>query len=119
MNTNTAENLGGSAAANKLPIGFLDLPAEIRNRVYYYADEEAHRFSLDDDHSTKYIPRVMSYAPRNQGPWPIDDCAKSSLKFLGLTEVCRKVRAEYYPIWISTAGFRIRYEDFDHFTQAF
>ncbi|KAL1613176.1 hypothetical protein SLS60_001408 [Paraconiothyrium brasiliense] len=117
MNASTAENSGGSAVDKKRPIGFLDLPAEVRNRIYYYADERAHRLPPDELHDNGYIPSIMRYAPGNPGPWPIDDCAKSSLKFLGLTEVCRKVRSEYNPIWKATAEFRIRYEDFGLFTQ--
>lgn len=37
-------------------------------------------------------------------------CEKSGRKFFGLTQVCRKIREEYKPIWLSNSSVRIRAE---------
>ncbi|KAH7385177.1 hypothetical protein DE146DRAFT_666450 [Phaeosphaeria sp. MPI-PUGE-AT-0046c] len=69
---------------------FLELPAELRNRIYEYAAED-----LDN---LTYAPRVTRKACK---PWDV-----RIWQFFGLTQTCRQIRSEFGPIWLLKLNVR-------------
>ncbi|CAA9957763.1 F-box-2 domain containing protein [Pyrenophora teres f. maculata] len=67
----------------------LDLPAELRNRIYDYC--------LDDGFDT-FAPsvRVQPSKPHKERFW----------QFVGLSQVCKDVRSEFRPLWIKNLSMR-------------
>ncbi|CAI6336811.1 unnamed protein product [Periconia digitata] len=105
------------------PQGFLRLPPEVRNLIYYYADETVHYYRrvpnaslihgpLFDWSETDLInPGHYHRRPRN-----------TFRRFFALTQVCRRTRAEYRPLWLKSTVMTIRprlVDDLNIFMQAF
>ncbi|KAF2438718.1 hypothetical protein P171DRAFT_490772 [Karstenula rhodostoma CBS 690.94] len=83
---------------------------ELRNLIYFFADEGAHEIAGG------HLPLLVR---RGTKQWPIEDYTRSSRKYYGLTQVCRQVRAEYFPIWKRTSSVRISFDDFASFVTSF
>ncbi|KAF2438714.1 hypothetical protein P171DRAFT_477084 [Karstenula rhodostoma CBS 690.94] len=100
---------------NKRPLGSLDLAAEIRNLIHYYADES--------DHACHhyYIPLLTNRSTEDALSLPchLENLAHSSRKFFGLTQTCKKIRAEYLPLWMRNASLRVLYEEFGSYVKTF
>ncbi|KAL1613177.1 hypothetical protein SLS60_001409 [Paraconiothyrium brasiliense] len=92
-------------------IGFLDLPAELRNRVYDYAVESE---PLMEDY-----PPLLAHRPMTQNTWPIKHQALATRKCFGLTQVCKQIRTEYLPLWKCNLWQGIAYCDFESFVDTF
>jgi hypothetical protein len=84
---------------------------EMRNRIYYYAEEDEHEYE-------GYIP-LLTNRSTGEEPRPLINLAYSSRKFFGLTQVCKKIRAEYLPLWIRSASLRVSYDEFDDYVDTF
>ncbi|KAH7069360.1 hypothetical protein FB567DRAFT_614923 [Paraphoma chrysanthemicola] len=97
----------------------LELPPEIRNRIYDFAVEvHPHDHDQDDSDSDdglrrRFAPRVQhiiryarSWATR---PW----------QFFGLTQTCRQLRAEHRSIWIRSLSVRLYIHEIGDFAQHF
>ncbi|KAF2132776.1 hypothetical protein P153DRAFT_393732 [Dothidotthia symphoricarpi CBS 119687] len=84
------------------PCHFLELPPELRNRIYHYADEEFE----DLEYLPLLRPRSL-YSP------------KPSWKFFGLVQSCKQIRAEYRPLWLSNSRVRVQPENLGPFVDAF
>ncbi|KAF2475578.1 uncharacterized protein BDR25DRAFT_382647 [Lindgomyces ingoldianus] len=69
------------------PFRFLDLPGEIRNRIYHYTTLHRRQALL------VHLPRRATLR-RRQKPRP------SSRSWVGLTQVCSQIRHEYRPIYL-------------------
>ncbi|KAA8617203.1 F-box-2 domain containing protein [Pyrenophora tritici-repentis] len=81
----------------------LDLPAELRNRIYEHC--------LDDEYYN-FAPsvRVRSRQAYKYRIW----------RFIGLTQVCKTIRSEFRPLWARNLCVRFdRRSDIDHFMKNF
>ncbi|KAJ4358646.1 uncharacterized protein N0V89_003230 [Didymosphaeria variabile] len=107
----TAEASQQLTVVKKRPIGFLDLPAELRNRVYDYAVES-------EPFNTDLVP-LLTYRPMTQNTWSTKHLARSTRKHFGLTQVCKRVRIEYLPLWKCNVWLKISYHDFYSFVDTF
>ncbi|KAF2246359.1 hypothetical protein BU26DRAFT_607556 [Trematosphaeria pertusa] len=94
-------------------LGFLDLPPEIRNLIYDYAidDSEIHG-------GWSNAPRLLSLRKGRITP-PLAPASASTRQFLGLTQVCKRTRTEYRPIWLRHTAIRIKYGELPAFLQTF
>ncbi|KAI8930997.1 hypothetical protein NX059_012008 [Plenodomus lindquistii] len=108
MSANVNEARAGDFAGTKSFL--LELPGELRNRIYDFAVE-------DDDEDTLIIlryceqpsPRGRSQVHYSHGFMPplfCKDCSKSTAwtdspvrHYYGLTQVCRQIRTEYLPTY--------------------
>ncbi|PVI05312.1 hypothetical protein DM02DRAFT_725273 [Periconia macrospinosa] len=91
----------------------LDLPAEIRNRIYDFATERTNLPTC--------APLLVHHgrrSPRRTRPWPAANFWSFRL-FFGLTQVCRQIRAEYRPMWLSNSTVRIKFHKLEHFLEVF
>ncbi|KAF9732646.1 hypothetical protein PMIN06_005772 [Paraphaeosphaeria minitans] len=109
--TKTKTSSTGSAAPvkkEKKPKGLMDMPPEIRNRIYHFAFEREDLFEGWEF----AVPLVDSHAGHRcgQSQWPMSkyDCSLSARNFLGLTQTCKLIRKEYRPIWLRNSSIRVR-----------
>ncbi|KAH6612024.1 hypothetical protein C7974DRAFT_89887 [Boeremia exigua] len=81
---------------------FLDLPAELRNRIYDYATENASSNSPTlRPKSKKPIKRAVSESTllsTNEA----EPERRVIIPYLALTQTCRQIRDEFRPMWLST-----------------
>jgi hypothetical protein len=117
---------GGTAKDKKAPKGLLDMPAgkcpiqrtslctmcqficvEIRNHIYGYAVESEFEGSWSDP--APLISPAREYPVQKQ--WPLDPRKPSARRFFGLTQVCKKLRTEYRPIWLLNSSVRLMQQD--------
>ncbi|EMD94059.1 hypothetical protein COCC4DRAFT_190830 [Bipolaris maydis ATCC 48331] len=79
---------------------FLDLPGEIRNRIYEVVAETSTQTFPDT------YPKSMS--SRRRGLRPDHEVRRPPHKpfpFIGLTQTCTLIRKEFRPLWLSTHRF--------------
>ncbi|OAF98824.1 uncharacterized protein CC84DRAFT_1210670 [Paraphaeosphaeria sporulosa] len=99
---------GSTAPEEKKPKGLMDMPPEIRNRIYHFASEREDFFEGWDF----AVPLVDPYAGHScsQSQWPMSilDRSLSARNFLGLTQTCKLIRKEYRPIWLRNSSIRVR-----------
>ncbi|RMZ73580.1 hypothetical protein GMOD_00008112 [Pyrenophora seminiperda CCB06] len=75
---------------------FLDLPGELRNRIYEIAVEWTRlRFPF-----THMKPKRMRYREAERRILPL-----RPLPYIGLTQTCILIRKEFRPLWLSTHAF--------------
>jgi hypothetical protein len=84
--------------AESVLIVFVQL--ELRNRIYHFAREE---------NDIGYISRRLDVYAHDE----LVDCdiTISQPEYLGLTRVCRQIRAEYSPVYADTTRVHVRYVD--------
>ncbi|CAO2648628.1 Nn.00g078950.m01.CDS01 [Neocucurbitaria sp. VM-36] len=82
----------------------LELPPEIRNRVYYFTENET---------------RSLYYGPhlRPSRSTMIQETGFRS--FISLTQTCQQLRAEYRPLWLGASNALIRMEHLTQFLNTF
>ncbi|KAJ4352227.1 uncharacterized protein N0V89_007574 [Didymosphaeria variabile] len=94
-------------AQKKKPKGLLDIPPELRNRIYHFATERD-----DFDGWEEAVPLVDLHRGHGCGrsQWPMSKgaCYLSGRRFLGLTQTCKLLRLEYRPIWLRNSSVRVR-----------
>ncbi|KAF1926484.1 uncharacterized protein M421DRAFT_217452 [Didymella exigua CBS 183.55] len=78
---------------------FLQLPPEVRNQVYEYATEHTHRCFPLLHGTPKNTRRRMLRSGNSTEP---SATANKPIPYLGLTQVCLQIRAEFRPMWLST-----------------
>ncbi|KAI4930265.1 hypothetical protein J4E85_004891 [Alternaria conjuncta] len=79
---------------------FMDLPGELRNRIYGMAIEWSFRcFPM-----THEKPKKSRRGKAIEGKAPAITQAKP-LPYIGLTQVCSLIRTEFRPLWLSTHLF--------------
>ncbi|RYO35158.1 hypothetical protein AA0111_g3221 [Alternaria arborescens] len=79
------------------PTGLLELPGELRNRIYDFAQESG---------QVRVVYKQSLH---------LEQVEQTSRQFCGLTQVCRKLRVEYLPVynaqtivsidWLHTASY--------------
>ncbi|KAF1954968.1 hypothetical protein CC80DRAFT_505807 [Byssothecium circinans] len=101
------------------PSKLLELPAEIRNRIYEYATERTYH-GYDAHDFPQLLTRHCSGCSGGHSPWPLPhDGMISSRKFFGLTQVNKQIRAEYRPIWLRNCSVRIHAKQIGGFLYRF
>ncbi|KAH7063978.1 hypothetical protein BKA63DRAFT_428200, partial [Paraphoma chrysanthemicola] len=85
---------------------FMDLPGELRNRIYEHAVEHTHR--LFPPIFVKEKPRARrgrsttschsSFSSSNTAPTG----APLAIPFIALTQTCTRLRSEFRPVWLAT-----------------
>ncbi|KAI4952811.1 hypothetical protein J4E91_003285 [Alternaria rosae] len=83
---------------------FLELPAEIRNRIYYYAKEKVFVDYEDWDDPT---PPLLVKNTKTAADSTIVPHVLSTLRYRALTQICKQIRTEYRPIWLRQSCFCI------------
>ncbi|KAJ4358648.1 uncharacterized protein N0V89_003232 [Didymosphaeria variabile] len=123
--TGSAKNGGRTADAQHPRLSLLGMPAEIRNRIYQFATDDyvvdTVRF-LDGDEDAFDIdtsPQILKPRVTKYKPWSKTKPAKPHYPFFGLSQVCRQLRAEYRPLWLSSSTFAIKYQDLEALLGAF
>ncbi|KAH8719135.1 hypothetical protein GQ44DRAFT_829418 [Phaeosphaeriaceae sp. PMI808] len=84
----------------------LELPAELRNRIYHLARE----IEFDSDEK---IPRLK------KGAGTAKDSSSHAWQFFALTQTCRQLRTEYRPMWLRDCSVCIEFTDFPEFVTDF
>ncbi|EDU44165.1 hypothetical protein PtrSN002B_003802 [Pyrenophora tritici-repentis] len=75
---------------------FMDLPGELRNRIYEFAIETSQRT----------FPLTHLKPKKTRGKKPEDPRPSvRPLPYIGLTQVCTTIRKEFRPLWLSTHRF--------------
>ncbi|OSS47212.1 hypothetical protein B5807_10034 [Epicoccum nigrum] len=92
--------------------GLLDLPGEIRNRIYDYVADGGGTFKiirLDTEELTNrhHYNKLMKRGDINGTDRP----SSIGLPSLDLAQLCRKLRAEFRPLFIAQTTFVIQEED--------
>ncbi|KAF2026026.1 hypothetical protein EK21DRAFT_116227 [Setomelanomma holmii] len=87
----------------------LELPAEIRNRIYAFAEEQSKHCSLE----FRTLLTIKNTTPASSS----NLLYAGSRKFMGLTQKCRQIRAEYRPLWLAQSQPRIRIDDLRRYYQ--
>ncbi|KAH7069358.1 hypothetical protein FB567DRAFT_598963 [Paraphoma chrysanthemicola] len=105
-------NPGTSSIANATRCSLLELPAEIRNRIYDFAEEAVTVLRNDLLNGVCYPLLSLS---RDRASEDVRPTKISSRKYLALAQTCRQIRAEYHPIWLAKTRPRIRPGDLDHY----
>ncbi|KAL5117121.1 hypothetical protein ACEQ8H_004946 [Pleosporales sp. CAS-2024a] len=72
---------------------FMDLPAELRNHVYMYANEYSDRC---------FPPIVQKVRSDTTKPSSRSKSNPVSIPHIGLTQACSQIRSEFRPAWLST-----------------
>ncbi|KAF1840393.1 uncharacterized protein K460DRAFT_360077 [Cucurbitaria berberidis CBS 394.84] len=117
-NSNPSDNKGGGQAkkARSVPASvaagkvtntrcrLLELPAEIRNRIYNFAEKD---YGVED--FAPLLRPLKPVAPRNA--W--------FRSFIGLAQTCKQLRAEYRPLFLRALQVRIRLGQLDDFFATF
>ncbi|KAH7082802.1 hypothetical protein BKA63DRAFT_501662 [Paraphoma chrysanthemicola] len=85
---------------------FLDLPAELRNRIYEIAARGSPSFGQE------YRPIIHNSRGSRKASHIHDDKG-----FLGLTQACRQVRDEFRPSYLAHRRTYIRFFDVVHFLE--
>ncbi|KAF2792682.1 hypothetical protein K505DRAFT_362689 [Melanomma pulvis-pyrius CBS 109.77] len=83
---------------------FLKLPAELRNRVYFYASEQfcsGEIYSISLSPTSGFIPKIQT------------------MKGLAFTQVCQQVRHEYRPIYMQKVVVNFNWRDWHKFNSDF
>ncbi|KAL1597718.1 hypothetical protein SLS60_008204 [Paraconiothyrium brasiliense] len=95
------------SAQKKKPKGLLDIPPELRNRIYDFATERD-----DFEGWEEAVPLVNLHRGHGCGlsQWPLPKSLlfRSGRQFLGLTQTCKLLRLEYRPIWLRNSSVRVR-----------
>ncbi|RYN21771.1 hypothetical protein AA0113_g9927 [Alternaria arborescens] len=79
---------------------FMDLPGELRNRVYGMAVEWSYRcFPMTYQNPKKSRHRKQNSDDKDRRT------AVKPLPYIGLTQVCSLIRTEFRPLWLSTHRF--------------
>ncbi|KAL1613178.1 hypothetical protein SLS60_001410 [Paraconiothyrium brasiliense] len=123
--TGSAKNVGGTSDGRYPQLSLLGLPAEVRNRIYHFAIDDyivnTVQF-LDGDEDAldpEAIPETLMPRLTKYAPWSKAKPAKPHYPFFGLSQVCRQIRAEYRPLWLSSSSFTIKYQDLEALVGAF
>jgi hypothetical protein len=106
-NMHTPENIklsNPSAGAPQKPFPFLQLPPELRKRVYGYA--AASRIIRNRQRPTRLVRQTKDDKPNRES-------------YIGLNSVCRQIRSEFRPMYMRRAKFVIDFKDLDSFVAAF
>ncbi|KAF2638771.1 hypothetical protein P280DRAFT_550868 [Massarina eburnea CBS 473.64] len=98
-------------AETKPPCRFLELPPEVRNRIYDYAIETVYH-GWSSYHFPSLLVRDCTH---NQYPLPY----LSSRNFFGLTQVNEQIRTEYRPIWLHKSSILIKAKHVTEFLHSF
>ena len=102
---------------------FLDLPPEIRNRIYFYTGslvptlvfKEPQCISVVDGGNCMYRRHILSgYYPRMWPSWAREAAAQFPVQ-PNVTRTCRQIRAETLPIFYGANQFLIAHEDHPHY----
>ncbi|KAF2437544.1 hypothetical protein P171DRAFT_437628 [Karstenula rhodostoma CBS 690.94] len=98
-------SLAAQEKKNK-PKGLVDMPPEIRNRIYHFATERDNFEGWEDA-----VPLIDMHTGHGCGrsQWPMSkyECSLSARNFLGLTQTCKLIRKEYRPIWLRNSSIRV------------
>ncbi|KAL6703861.1 hypothetical protein ACN47E_008995 [Coniothyrium glycines] len=80
---------------------FLNLPGELRNRIYDAAAQSSHAFF---PHTW---PKPKPHHPKRPHPnrTMIRPSTNTPLPFIGLSQSCTLIRTEFRPLWLSTHRF--------------
>ncbi|KAL1798946.1 hypothetical protein ACET3X_002983 [Alternaria dauci] len=79
---------------------FLELPAEIRNRIYHFA-----RGKVYDECLT---PPLLRKGCRTSIGGIASPSQLGTLSYRALTQVCKQIRSEFRPIWLRQSCFRMK-----------
>ncbi|RYN46382.1 hypothetical protein AA0118_g12596 [Alternaria tenuissima] len=77
----------------------LELPAEIRNRIYHFTKEKVY-----DEWLT---PPLLSRGHKIPIGGTISPSQLGTLRYRAFTQVCQQIRAEFRPIWLRQSCFRM------------
>lgn len=92
-----------------------DYYTEIRNRIYHFAVE-----SDETDLWCNVPPAVFPHSRScGKSVWPLTPNKFSARKFLGLTQTCSQLRAEYRPIWLRNSRVRVTYTYLQDYIKTF
>ncbi|KAI4671234.1 uncharacterized protein J4E88_009267 [Alternaria novae-zelandiae] len=92
---------------------FLELPAEIRNRIYHFAEEGVYD---DDDDLIRPLLLKRSKVASDSTTVPH---LLSTLRYRALTQVCKQIRTEYRPMWLRQSRFCVELPTLAHFINAY
>ncbi|KAF9690608.1 hypothetical protein EKO04_011318 [Ascochyta lentis] len=85
----------------------LEMPPEIRNRIYGFCSEQT--FGL------WYTPCALR---KSEKPVDVPQHLKSRT-FFALTQTCNQIRSEYRPLWLRQSSVRIDFDDVHSFMETF
>ncbi|KAI4636340.1 hypothetical protein J4E83_001294 [Alternaria metachromatica] len=115
-----SSNSGGKTVGDKTKFEpmlnccqFLELPAEIRNRIYHFAEEGVYD---DDDDLIRPLLLKRSKVASDSTSVPH---LLSTLRYRALTQVCKQIRTEYRPMWLRQSRFCVELPTLAHFISAY
>ncbi|KAF1980454.1 hypothetical protein BU23DRAFT_594653 [Bimuria novae-zelandiae CBS 107.79] len=117
----TSKRVARPAQKKQPPKGLLDLSPELRNLIYHFATEKTFGGAGDEDTWMDPIPLVSRRTKDSKPQWPTLRIGRwlSGRNFLGLTQTCKQLRAEYRPIWLRNLEVRIRLFDLSTYLHDF
>ncbi|CAI9628207.1 unnamed protein product [Alternaria burnsii] len=77
----------------------LELPAEIRNRIYHFTKEKVYDGWL--------TPPLLSRGHKNSIGGTVSPSQLGTLRYRAFTQVCKQIRTEFRPIWLRQSCFRM------------
>ncbi|KAF2996285.1 hypothetical protein E8E13_005132 [Curvularia kusanoi] len=84
----------------------LELPPEIRNRIYYFCEEDSryadHQYPLRKTTDPEEVPEYLR-----------------TRTFFSLTQACKQIRIEYRPLWLRQSFVLVDYSDLKDFLCVF
>ncbi|KAI4646758.1 hypothetical protein J4E93_004981 [Alternaria ventricosa] len=91
---------------------FLELPAEIRNRIYHFAEEKVYNEWLAP-------PLLVCEKLAGRVANPGSSSRLGTLRYRALTQVCKQIRTEYRPIWLRQSCFHMELSAVDRFVHTY